>query len=117
MRWVVTVAGVVLGGWMTFDGLRALLVGDYVRLGGRLGPWADLASAAGIEPTSTGMKVAVATIGVAWLIVGVGTVVDVAWWRALAVATAVAGLWYLPFGTILGLVVLGSVWLSRGPGS
>jgi hypothetical protein len=59
LRWAVVVLAVLEAGWMVFDGARALVVGDYVtpssgEYAGKLGPWAGLASALGVEPRSTG---------------------------------------------------------------
>lgn len=111
VRWLVVVLVILNGGWMAFDGTRALMVGDYVTpasgpYAGQLGPWAAVVSAAGLAPRGTLVK---------WIFVGYGL-------AALAAATAFAfrraggrsallvlvplGLWYLPFGTAINLVVL-----------
>src|SRR5262245_46197348 len=110
------------GVFMTFDGLRALAVGDYLtpRSGpyaGQLGPWASVVSAVGIEPRSTAMKVVFVSFGLAWLGANVvflrrksgGT-------RALAVLS-VATLWYLPVGTLVSaFVLIGLVLMGRRSG-
>jgi hypothetical protein len=59
--WIVAALVILNGGWMAFDGARALVVGDYVtpktgQYAGQLGPWAKLIQAIGIEPRSTLMK-------------------------------------------------------------
>ena len=61
LKWIIVLLAVTEAGWMTFDGLRALVVGDYVtpktgEWAGQLGPWSRLVSAVGIEPRSTLMK-------------------------------------------------------------
>jgi hypothetical protein len=38
--------------WMLFDGTRRLIVGDYVRINGQLGPWTHAVTAAGLDPMS-----------------------------------------------------------------
>ena len=48
--WLFMLASWVLGWWMALDGLRQRLFGDYFRIDGQLGPWADLARAVGIDP-------------------------------------------------------------------
>jgi hypothetical protein len=58
LRVLLIVLAVIEGGWMTFDGTRALTVGDYVtpRSGahaGQLGPWHHVVSAVGVAPRST----------------------------------------------------------------
>jgi hypothetical protein len=93
LGWVVLVMALVEGGWLAFDGGRALVVGDYVTrqsAPGQLGPWSKVVSAVGIEPRSTLMK----TIHLA------------------------LGLWYLPLGTILSLIqiVLLLLPVLRSPG-
>jgi len=101
---------------MTFDGSRALIVGDYLtpktgRFAGQLGPWSDVVRAVGIAPRSLLMKVIFLLFGVAWLAAAAafqrrrpGSA------RVLAVL-AVLTLWYLPIGTLTSALVL--VGLSR----
>jgi hypothetical protein len=107
--WIVVALALVVGGWLAFDGAHALLTGDYVtpRSGahaGRLGPWAALVSAVGIEPRSTLMKSLHLTLGCAWLLATAAFVLRLPRsWHAM-LACAVLGLWYLPFGTLLGAV-------------
>jgi hypothetical protein len=107
--WVVVVLGLMLGGWLAFDGSRALIVGDYVTPGsgpyaGQLGPWATLVSAAGIEPRSTLMKSVHLGLGALWLVMTIGFALRMPWaWRGM-MACAVLSLWYLPFGTIIGVI-------------
>lgn len=108
---------------MLFDGLRALLVGEYVTpasgaYAGQLGPWADLVRAVGIDPRSTLMKTAFVGLGAAGLALGVLYVVRPGRATTWAVAGwAAACLWYVPVGTFLSLVILGlvgwSVWRTR----
>lgn len=114
MRWIMwLLSGLVIavGGWMAFDGGRAMLVGDFVtpKLGeyaGRLGPWANLVSAVGLEPRSTTVKLIFIGYGLCYLVALAAFWTDVpgSWWALLI--TALAGLWYLPIGTVLNLVVV-----------
>lgn len=114
MRWTQGVVGALVvlnAGWMAFDGGRALIVGEYVtprsgRYAGKLGPWSKVAEAAGIEPRSTLMKSIFLVYGLAYLIVLVGFVLNASWaWWAMLVMT-IGGLWYLPFGTLINIVVM-----------
>lgn len=112
LRWLVVVLGAFLGSWLTFDGARALAVGDYVtpRSGphaGRLGPWSQLVVALGIEPRSPLMKWVHVTLGVLWLAASIGFALGMrawAWWGL--VACALASLWYLPVGTVVAVIEL-----------
>ena len=107
--WVVVALGLMQGGWMAFDGSRALIVGDYVtpssgQYAGQLGPWAKLVSAIGIEPRSTLMKFIHVGLGAAWLVATVCFLLRMPWaWSGL-LTCAVFSLWYLPFGTIFSVV-------------
>ncbi|HWP39920.1 MAG TPA: hypothetical protein VNL70_03260 [Tepidisphaeraceae bacterium] len=97
------------GGWLAFDGGRALVVGDYVTPSsgthaGRLGRWSKLVSAVGIDPRSTLMKSIHLLLGLAWLVVMVGFVLRLAWTWWGMLACAIAALWYLPFGTLLSVI-------------
>ena len=109
LGWVVLLLAFVEGGWLAFDGSRALIVGDYITpnsgtFAGQLGPWAGLVSAVGIEPRSTLMMAIHVVIGGTWLVAMVAFVLryESAWWGMLG--CAIAGLWYLPFGTLLSTV-------------
>ncbi|HEX8201662.1 MAG TPA: hypothetical protein VF590_14355, partial [Isosphaeraceae bacterium] len=103
--------GAILGGWLVFDGARALVLGDYVtpRAGasaGKLGPWAGLVAALGLDPRSSLIKGVHVGLGSAWL-VAIACVAGRQSWAGRAVgACAVASLWYLPVGTAIGVVEL-----------
>jgi hypothetical protein len=114
-RWSAAAIAVLLGGWMLFDGLRALVIGDYVtpRSGehaGQLGPWASLVRAVGLNPRSTGFKVVFVVLGVWWLAAGVTHAIRPRLGARPLAGAAVVSLWYLPFGTVLGLAELAILW-------
>lgn len=114
--WIVVTIAFILGGWLAFDGGRALVVGDYVtpssgEYAGRLGPWASVVSAVGIEPRSTLMKSIHVLLGGAWLVAMVGFAMSASWARAGLLTCAVASLWYLPFGTLLSIIEIGLLFL------
>lgn len=124
VRWVVLILAVLEGGWLAFDGAHALVTGDYVtprsgRFAGQLGPWSKVVAAVGIEPRSVLMKTIHLVLGMVWLGVMAAFLVHApwAWWGMLL--CAVAGLWYLPFGTLLSLIQLVLLLLPsvRAPGS
>lgn len=109
LGWVVVALAFFEGGWLAFDGGRALVVGDYVtpktgRFAGQLGPWSKVVAAVGIEPRSTLMKAIHLVLGLAWLVVIVCFVLRLPWAWGGMLACAVLGLWYLPFGTLLSIV-------------
>ena len=112
MRWIVVLLAVAEAGYMVVDGARALIAGDYItpsagEYAGQLGPWAGLVSRVGVDPRSTGMKVAFVAIGLAWLAVTVAFALRAQWaWTAMLVF-AVGTLWYLVPGTIISALIIG----------
>ncbi len=107
---LVTLA-LVEGLWMTFDGTRALTVGDYVTRSsgpraGELGPWSRVVAAVGIPARSTAMKLIFVAYGLSWLVIAMAFLLHARWaWLAMFVAS-VTTLWYLPIGTLFGLIQL-----------
>jgi len=111
LRWITVAACVVLGGFMSLDGTRALVVGSYItpRSGehtGQLGQWARLLSAVGIAPEATGTKAAFVVLGVLWLVVAAGVAAGAGWAWTAGLVLPVGTLWYLVPGTVLSVVVL-----------
>ncbi len=89
---------------MAFDGAHRLVRGDYVRIDGRLGPWAGLVEQAGIDPMSLGSLFFV--LGAGMMIGGVGLLLGRRWAWSWAVVFAMGTLWYLPFGTGISALIL-----------
>jgi len=122
MTWVriaLVALGLIEGAWMTFDGGRALAVGDYVTPSsgahaGQLGPWNYVVSAVGIPPRLTAMKLIFVVYGLSWLIITFGLALGAGWALPAMLIAPLATLWYLPVGTIFGVVQLvGLIWLRR----
>ena len=109
--WIVVALTIINAGWMVFDGTRALTVGDYVtpqtgEYAGQLGPWSTLVKAIGIEPRSTLMKFIFGAYGVVTILIAICFALKLPWaWRGM-VMISVLGLWYLPVGTIMNMIVL-----------
>lgn len=106
-----TVLSLALGAWMLFDGARALRTGEYTtpRRGpyaGQLGPWAAVVMRIGIDPRSTAMKILFVMSGFAWLAVAAGLAFGTAGIFQIAIALAIATLWYVPIGSVIALLVL-----------
>ncbi len=121
MHWaklVILFCCLVEAGWMSFDGSRALLVGDYItpKAGphaGQIGPWRHVVQRLGVNPRGTPMKAFFAAYGIVWLGLAVGFLRSATWgWAAMATAAAGA-IWYLPFGTAFSVVQLVLLLLFR----
>lgn len=115
-RVVIVLLAFVEGLWMTFDGMRALTIGDYVTprsRAGELGPWHYVVESIGIAPRSTLMKLIFVFFGVGWLIIAVGLIRRASWALNAALAAAVLTLWYLPVGAAFGVVQTALLLLLR----
>jgi hypothetical protein len=118
MKWIIVILVILNASWMFADGLRALVIGDYVTPSssphaGQLGPWAALVKAAGIEPRSVFMKATFVVYGASSLIVAAGFGLDRPWGRNLLSVVAMLGLWYLPLGTAANMITLILLFLIR----
>ena len=110
-KWIAIALALFQGAWLTFDGGRALIVGDYVTpksgpRAGQLGPWSRVVSALGINPRGGFMKGLHLFLGVAWLAALILLLVRPETGRWLALGCGVATLWYLPIGTVVSVIVL-----------
>ncbi len=113
-HWTVwLVAGLVLlnGGWMAFDGARALAVGDYVTpktgpRAGLLGPWSKVVETVGIGPRSTTMKTIFLVYGLLYLVMAAALVLGASWGRWGLVVAPALGVWYIPFGMVINVIVI-----------
>jgi len=109
LSWIVIILALLDGGFMAFDGTRALLAGDYIRpqsgeYAGQLGPWSKLVSKIGIDPESTLMKLIFAIYGFAWVVVIVCFALKKPWaWNAMLICAA-ASIWYLWIGTMSSIL-------------
>ncbi len=109
--WIAAGLVVLSGGWMAFEGARALIFGDYVtpatgQFAGSLGPWAGIVDAVGIPPRSTLMKSIFIIYGLAYMGSMAALLLGVAAARWLVLAMAGLGLWCVPFGTLTNLIVI-----------
>jgi hypothetical protein len=114
MRIAVVLIGLMIGGWLTFDGTRALIKGDYVTSkGGQLGPWSRVVSAAGIDPRGKNMKGAHVELGILWVAAVAIFVTQGLAGRTALLGCSVLTLWYLPMGTILSVIMIGLLLTPR----
>ena len=118
LKWIVLALTLFQGGWLTFDGGRALLVGDYVTptsgpRAGQLGQWSRVVSAVGFEPRSAFIKSLHLFLGIAWLVALLVFALRPALGWRIVLCCAVASLWYLPIGTVVSIIVIGLVLALR----
>ena len=116
--WIIVILVALTGGWMLFDGTRALNVGDYVtpksgEYAGQLGPWSNLVKAIGIEPRSTLMKSIFVVYGLLALTSTACFAAGYPWASTLLFVVCILGLWYLPIGSVANLIALVLLFIGR----
>ena len=115
LKWFVIVSAVMNFGFMTFDGARGLIIGDYIRptsgeYAGQLGPWSKMVKSIGIDPESTSMKMIFLVWGLSGLAITFCFAVNLGWsWKGMLIIN-ICSLWYLVPGT--GLSVLQIILLT-----
>ena len=112
MRYALTLLSVLLGSYMLFDGLHALVTGEYVTVAGRLGPWAAILAIEHIDPHGRFIELGFLALGVGWLVHSAFVFRD-ARSRVATTILCVLTLWYVPFGTLMAVFELCVVWFSR----
>ena len=112
MHWTrvaILILATIEAGWMALDGIRALVVGDFITpktgpRAGQLGPWRHLVARVGLNPRGMPMKVIFAVYGLTWLALAIGFSRGASWgWSAMLVA-AIGALWFVPVGTLFSVL-------------
>lgn len=109
LKWIVIILATLNFGFMTYDGSRALIVGDYVRpetgeYAGQLGPWSYVVSAIGINPESDLMKSIFLLWGTVGLVLMVSYAMGIRKSANALLLFNIASLWYLVAGTISSII-------------
>ena len=108
--WLFTACSWLLGWWMAYDGLRQRLFGDYVRIDGRLGPWAALVSQLGVDPQSLGFFFVM--LGLTLVASSLGLLLGRPWGLNVGLVASTVSLLYLGFGTPVAFIALISLVLA-----
>jgi hypothetical protein len=98
-------------GYMVFDGIHAFATGDYVTpksgaYAGQLGPWSKIIRTIGLDPRSGFVKCLFIFQGTATLFLLACYLLGLKWAKTALKIAALGELWYLPMGTINGILVL-----------
>ncbi|MEI9810520.1 MAG: hypothetical protein WDO16_23075 [Bacteroidota bacterium] len=109
IKWIIVLLAVMNFGFMTFDGSRALIKGDYIRPrsgahAGQLGLWSKLVKSIGINPESTSMKSIFLVWGIAGLIITCCYIFNVSWAKNGMIIMNILSLWYLVPGTVTSVL-------------
>lgn len=119
VRILASLLALLIGGWLLYDGVRAMTKGDYTTPSSgphanQLGPWAAVVRRVGLDPRGTVVKSAHVALGALWCLGALALLARLRLASPLLVICAVGTLWYLPAGTLIGVIELGLLlWLRR----
>jgi len=103
MKYLVIGLSLINGLWMLIDGVYVTVNGKYIGPE-KPGPWASVISLTGVDVFRLGPLFI--AFGLGWLVFVVGLLTDSGWARTLGIILSIATLWYLPFGTLISVVIL-----------
>lgn len=103
MKILVTILGLLNGGYMLLDGIYVLLKGKYIGPE-KPGPWANLFYKLDVDVFKLGPLFII--FGLLWLgwLYALWTQRD--WAYLFGIAISVLTLWYLPVGTLFSVIIL-----------
>ena len=110
MKTLITILGILNGGYMLLDGIYVMLKGKYIGPE-KPGPWANLFYKFDVNVFKLGPVFVI--FGLAWLIWLYALWTNQQWAYALGIAISILTLWYLPVGTLFSVVILITLLLAR----
>ena len=103
MKILITVLALLNGGFMLIDGVHVLLKGKYIG-SEKPGLWADVFQKLNFDVFK--LEPLFMVFGTVWLIWLFGLWTGSSWTYSLGIAVSILTLWYLPFGTLISLIIL-----------
>jgi len=103
MKYLILGISFLNGLWMLIDGIYVMANGKYIGPE-KPGPWASVISWTGVDVFKLGPLFVL--FGIAWLVFVGAFFNDATWAKSFGIALSVLTLWYLPFGTLISIVVL-----------
>jgi hypothetical protein len=103
LKYFVLVLSLINGLWMLADGIHVMTNGKYIGPE-KPGPWASLIGLTGIDVFKLGPLFVL--FGIAWLVFCGAIFSEASWARVFGLVLSVVTLWYLPFGTLISIIVL-----------
>ena len=104
MKFLIIGLSMLNGLWMLIDGIHVLAVGKYIGPE-KPGPWASLLGMTGVDVFKLGPLFVI--FGIAWLVLSTATWTEAGLAKGFGIILSIATLWYLPFGTLISLILLG----------
>jgi len=104
MKILITILGILNGGYMLIDGIYVMLNGKYIGPE-KPGPWSYIFEKMGMDVFKLSPLFII--IGSIWLLVIYGLWTNQNWTYGLGITLSILTLWYLPVGTLVSLITLG----------
>jgi hypothetical protein len=102
MKILISILGLLNGGYMLADGIFVILKGKYIGPD-KPGPWANLFYKLDINVFKLGPLFII--YGLVWLVFLFGLWTNQSWTFTLGLIISILTLWYLPVGTILSIII------------
>lgn len=103
MKILITILGLLNGGYMLLDGLFVLFKGKYIGPE-KPGPWANLFYKLNIDVFKLGPLFII--FGLLWLIWLYALWTNQNWTYVFGLTISILTLWYLPVGTLFSVIIL-----------
>lgn len=109
MKYVIATLSLINGLWMLIDGIYVIANGKYIGPE-KPGPWAAILSLSGVDVFKLGPLFI--GFGLAWLVFGGAFMSDASGAKTFGLVLSVLTLWYLPFGTVISIIVIGTLFFT-----
>ena len=103
MKILITILGLLNGGYMLLDGIYVMLKGKYIGPE-KPGPWAGIFERLNVDVFKLGPLFIV--FGIMWLTWLYGLWTNQSWTYLSGIVISILTFWYLPVGTVFSLIIL-----------
>jgi hypothetical protein len=110
MKILITILGLLNGGYMLIDGIFVILKGKYIGPE-KPGPWAEMFYKMNIDVFELGWLFVLYSI--LWLIWLFGVWTDKEWAYMYGIMISILTLWYLPVGALFSIIIVAVLILFR----
>ena len=110
MKILISILGLLNGGYMLLDGLFVMIKGKYIGPE-KPGPWANIFYKLNIDVFKLGPLFII--FGLTWLTWLYALWTNQSWTYTLGLFISVLTLWYLPVGTLFSLVILITLMVAK----
>jgi hypothetical protein len=110
MKILITILGLLNGGYMLIDGIFVILKGKYIGPE-KPGPWAEMFYKMNIDVFKLGWLFVL--YGILWLIWLFGVWTDKEWAYMYGIMISILTLWYLPVGALFSIIIVAVLILFR----